>query len=378
MKNIVILGSTGSIGTNSLDVIKNNEDRYKAIGLSAKSNSVLLAEQCKDFNIEAASLWDSSNSKFTSSDNTRLQTSGMDGLLSLVDMDYDILVNSLVGAVGIEPTYRAAQKGCRIALANKESLVAAGDLINRELKKSGGEIIPVDSEHSAIFQCLHGNKDKEVEKIIITASGGPFRNLPANEFANITPKQALKHPTWDMGAKISIDSATMVNKGLEVIEAHHLFDIPYEKIEVLVHPQSIIHSMVCYVDGSILAHLGLPDMRIPIQYALSYPKKIQFNSKRLDFAELGSLTFENPDPKRFPCIELAYKAGKTGGSLPCVMNAANEIAVDAFLNEKISFLQIPELIAKAMDTHNVVLDFELNDILEIDIETRRRVKEWVH
>jgi 1-deoxy-D-xylulose-5-phosphate reductoisomerase len=289
----------------------------------------------------------------------------------------DILINALVGAAGITPTYLAARTGKRIALANKESLVAAGDLINKALKKSGGEIIPVDSEHSAIFQCLSGTRPEEVEKIIITASGGPFRLTSREKLRRVTAAQALKHPTWNMGAKITIDSATLMNKGLEVIEAHFLFNVPYEKIEVVIHPQSIVHSMVQFIDGSVMAHLGHPDMKMPIQYALTYPEKTRLAGPRLNFSELGHLYFEKPDFLKFPCLALAYAAGNAGGSMPAVMSAANEVAVQGFLAGRIAFTDIPKLIEKAMSKHRPLRRYSLEDILSADAETRTQVESWV-
>jgi 1-deoxy-D-xylulose-5-phosphate reductoisomerase len=302
---------------------------------------------------------------------------GEPGLSALAREKTDVLINALVGAVGISPTYHAIRRGRRIALANKESLVAAGDLITRALKARGGEIVPIDSEHSAIFQCLRAARDREVEKIIITASGGPFRRTPARALGRVTAKQALRHPTWSMGAKITIDSATMMNKGLEVIEAHYLFNVPYDKIDIVVHPQSIVHSLVQFTDGSLLAHLGMPDMRVPIQYALTYPEKRYLRVARLDLAACGRLEFEKPDFRRFPCMALAYAAGRTGGTMPCVMNAANEMAVSFFLSGRIRFSDIPRLIEKAMRRHRPRKSYTLDEILSVDRRTRKEVASWV-
>jgi len=374
---VTILGSTGSIGVSSLNVIRASKGAYRVMGLSARSNIERFAEQVKEFRPKQAAVVDSRHSEKLEKEKNVQYSFGTEALSKLATDGADILINALVGASGIVPTVRAAATGKRIALANKESLVAAGDLIARALKKSGGEMIPVDSEHSAIFQCLLGTKPEEVEKIIITASGGPFRKSTKAQLAKVKVAEALNHPTWQMGAKITIDSATLMNKGLEVIEAHHLFNIPYDKIEVVIHPQSIIHSMVQFVDGSVMAHLGHPDMKMPIQYALSYPDKRPLAGKRLDFSELGRLDFEKPDLSRFPCLGLAYAAGRAGGTLPAVMNAANEVAVTAFLEGRLSFCGIPKVIEKAMGRHRQQNRFSLAELIDTDQETRRKVSEWV-
>ncbi|MBL8028417.1 MAG: 1-deoxy-D-xylulose-5-phosphate reductoisomerase [Fibrobacteres bacterium] len=377
MKKITILGSTGSIGVNSLAVVKEHSSKLKVSGLSARSNLKVFQKQLDEFKPAHASLSNESDWTKLKYSPKMVRMSGEEGLTALASGRYDIIINAIVGAAGIIPTVKASETGKRIALANKESLVAAGELINRNLKKHGGEIIPVDSEHSAIFQCLRGSKPEEIEKIIITASGGPFRGTPASLLKKVSVKEALRHPTWSMGSKITIDSATLMNKGLEVIEAHFLFNIPFEKIDVVVHPQSIIHSMVQFVDGSVIAHLGHPDMKVPIQYALTHPAKWPLPGRRINFAELGRLDFEKPDTGRFPSLALAYAAGKTGGTMPAVMNAANEIAVEAFLHGKIGFMEIPKLIEKAMKRHAICKTYTLETLIATDKETRRAVSEWV-
>ncbi len=377
MKKITILGSTGSIGVNSASVVREHPDSLRIIGLSAHSNISRFQKQLDEFKPTNAVIKNKSDwNKLTVSNKTK-RLHGEEGLATLSVDKADILINAIVGAAGVVPTVKAAETGKRIALANKESLVAAGDLISRKLAASGGEIIPVDSEHSAIFQCLRGSRPEEIEKIIITASGGPFRGKRKATLKSVTVKEALNHPTWTMGSKITIDSATLMNKGLEVIEAHYLFKIPYEKIAVVVHPQSIIHSMVQFIDGSVIAHLGHPDMRVPIQYALTHPVKWPLNTKRLDFTELGRLDFEKPDLNTFPCLSLAYTAGECGGTMPAVMNAANEVAVSAFLGGKIGFTAIPKLIEKAMARHTVKRTYNLDMLMSINNETRRMVAEWV-
>jgi 1-deoxy-D-xylulose-5-phosphate reductoisomerase len=376
MKTITLLGSTGSIGQNSLNVIRQNNRKFRIHGLSTKGMLDRFQEQVSEFKPRSVCLAEGDDPKVLLLPRNGRVHGGGEGLSALAAEKSDILINAVVGAVGIAPTYHAIRKGRRIALANKESLVAAGTLIMETLKKRGGEIVPIDSEHSAIFQCLLGAAGKEIEKILITASGGPFRKMAESDLRNVTVQDALKHPTWSMGPKITIDSATLMNKGLEVIEAHFLFNVPFEKIEVVVHPQSLVHSMVQFVDGSVLAHLGPPDMKIPIQYALTYPGKIPMPGPRLNFPELGNLYFEKPDLNKFPCLGLAFEAGKTGGSLPAVMNAANEVAVDRFLKGRIGFTDIPNLIEKAMNAHKPLRRYSLEDILAVDAETRKKAMEW--
>jgi 1-deoxy-D-xylulose-5-phosphate reductoisomerase len=352
IKNLAVLGSTGSIGTQTLDLVRLYPDRLRVRALTAGRNVALLARQAREFEPELVVIADESLVG-----ELRAETSGLDcrvaagpeGLLEAAALDnVDIVVTALVGYAGLAPTLVAIEKGRRIALANKETLVVAGDLIADAVKRGGAEVIPVDSEHSAIFQCLVGEPTKSVEQLILTASGGPFRNLPAADFSNITPQRALKHPNWDMGAKITIDSATMMNKGLEVIEARWMFDIPAEHISVVVHPESIIHSMVVFADGSTKAQLGVPDMKVPIQYALTYPDRWASPHERLDWTTISSLNFQEPDLVRFPCLRLAFDVLQLGGTAPAVLNAANEVAVARFLSEDLSFTGISALIEEAV------------------------------
>ena len=376
MKSVTLLGSTGSIGQNSLNVIRQNRRAFKVHGLSTKGMLDRFQEAITEFKPSSVCLADGDDPGALSlSRKTRIHE-GRDGLNELAAEKSDILINALVGAVGIAPTYHGIRKGRRIALANKETLVAAGTLIMETVKKRGAEIVPIDSEHSAIFQCLLGAQGKEIEKILITASGGPFRKMAESDLKNVTVQDALKHPTWPMGPKITIDSATLMNKGLEIIEAHFLFNVPFDKIEVVVHPQSLVHSMVQFVDGSILAHMGPPDMKIPIQYALTYPVKTPMPGPRLNFPELGHLYFEKPDFNKFPCLGLAFAAGKEGGSMMAVMNAANEVAVDRFLKGRMAFTDIPKLIEKSMGSHRPLRKYSLEQILDIDAETRKKAAEW--
>lgn len=367
-KVISIIGSTGSIGVQTLDVAKNLGIKVSAI--SANSNIDLLEKQIHEFLPSVVSV---GNAELAKELEYRLDGMnvevlfGIDGMKRVVELEnVDTVVTSVVGTAGLIPTMHAIRNKKNIALANKETLVTAGKLVIEEAKRYNVNIFPVDSEHSAIFQCLMGNDDKQVEKIIITASGGPFRGKKISELENIKPSQALKHPNWSMGNKITIDSATLMNKGLEVIEAKWLFDKGLDKIQVLVHPQSIIHSMVEYVDGSIIAQLGSPDMRTPIQLALTYPNRCSNSFPKLDFLKCSQLTFEEPDTKTFRCLQLAYDALTTGGTMAAAMNAANEIAVAAFLNNKISFPDIPNTIESIMQKHNVNMCPSLDDIIEVD------------
>ncbi len=367
-KVISIIGSTGSIGVQTLDVAKNLGIKVEA--LSANSNIDLLEKQIHEFLPSVVSVGNSELAKELESrlDGMNVEVLfGVDGMKRVVELEnVDTVVTSVVGTAGLIPTMHAIRNRKNIALANKETLVTAGKLVIEEAKRHNVNIFPVDSEHSAIFQCLMGNDDKQVEKIIITASGGPFRGKKISELENIQPAQALKHPNWSMGNKITIDSATLMNKGLEVIEAKWLFDKGLDKIQVLVHPQSIIHSMVEYVDGSIIAQLGSPDMRTPIQLALSYPNRCSNSFPKLDFLKCSQLTFEEPDTKTFRCLQLAYDAISAGGTMAAAMNAANEIAVAAFLNNKISFTDIPNTIERIMQKHNVNMCPSLEDIIEVD------------
>ncbi len=373
-KNIAILGSTGSIGKNSLEVIANFPDQFNVSYLTVHKNIDALCEQIKRFHPKGVVVLDENSAEVCKNrvNGTTQVFRGEKGLEEIVQRDdVDVVISSLVGFAGLKPTIRAIEAGKKIALANKETLVVAGEIIMRLVKEHGVELIPVDSEHSAIFQCLVGESNAQIEKIILTASGGPFRTKSLDELKNVTIAQALNHPNWKMGNKITIDSATLMNKGLEVIEAHWLFGLPVEKIEVLIHPQSIIHSMVEFVDGSVKAQLGMPDMKLPIQYALTYPERISTQNVRVDFPKLHELTFFEPDPARFKCLQLAMDALHEGGTMPAVMNAANEIAVEKFLNGMIPFLQIPEMIERVMERHSPRHSPVIDDVIEADADARR-------
>ena len=383
MKKILILGSTGSIGTNSLELIRNNREKYEVVGISGNKNIDLLKKQIEEFeptSIYVGTEQDALNLKKKYSFIKEVYF-GENGLAELSkNSDYDIILTAVSGAIGIDATVEAIKREKRIALANKETMVSAGIYINKLLKEyQKAEIVPVDSEHSALFQSLQGFKKENVKKLIITASGGTFRGKDLTYLENVTVEQALKHPNWSMGKKITIDSSTLVNKGLEVIEAHELFNIDYDDIDVIVHPQSIIHSMVEYVDGSIIAQMGVANMKTPILYAFTYPEK-EFNSSInfLDLIKNNSLTFEEADRKVFKGIDLAYRAGRTGGTMPTVFNASNEVAVELFMKKKIKFLDIYRIIEEAMNSHQVVsldTDNALNIIKEVDRETRKKVRE---
>ncbi len=375
MKKITILGSTGSIGTQALDVIRKNRDLFKIAALTAGKNKDLLLEQIKEFNPEVVAVAEEKDAEDIKRKVNHVEVLwGKEGInIAAKDSDSDLVLNALVGMMGLVPTYYAIQAGKDIALANKETLVSGGSIIMKAACDHNVRILPVDSEHSAVFQCLKGNDLKEIKRIILTASGGPFRGYSVEQLNNVALEDALKHPNWSMGRKITIDSATMMNKGLEVIEASWLFDIPCDKIDVTVHPQSIIHSMVEYKDGSIMAQLGVADMRIPIQYAFSFPRHLPNNLKTLDFYSVGDLTFEKPDKEVFKCLQLAYDAIKQGGSYPIVLNAANEVLVHLFLENKIKFLDIQNNINRIMEEHIPVYHTDLSIILEIDKEIREKV-----
>ncbi len=380
MKNIAILGSTGSIGTQTLEVVRDYKERLRVTALAAGSNIEELEKQAREFRPEIVCVYDEEKAKQLRhhlKDLSIKVVSGMDGLIdSATERNTDTVVAAMVGMIGIRPTIEAINAGKNIALANKETLVTAGHIIMPLVKEKNVSLMTVDSEHSAIFQCLNGENKKEVQKILLTASGGPFRGKKQNELQAIEPKDALKHPNWTMGQKITIDSATLVNKGLEVMEAAWLFDMSLDKIQVVVHPQSIIHSMVEYVDGSILAQMGVPDMKLPIQYALFYPeRKVLSHSERLDFAKLKQITFEEPDQETFYALKMAYEAGNLGGSMPTVYNAANEWAVAEFLKGKLRFLAIPELIREAMQQHKIIQAPSLNEILNTEQQTYDFVRE---
>lgn len=376
MKNIAVLGSTGSIGTQTLEIVRANDD-LNVVSLAAGSNIEMLEKQIREFKPQVVCVYNEKKAeelKIKVSDTDVKIVTGMDGLIeTAVIKTADIVLTAVVGMIGIRPTIAAIKAGKYIALANKETLVTAGHIIIPLAKEYGIRILPVDSEHSAIFQSLQGNKKSQLSKILLTASGGPFRNTPKEDLKNVTVKDALKHPNWSMGRKITIDSATMVNKGLEVIEAKWLFDVDIDNIEVVVQPQSLIHSMVEYVDGGIMAQLGTPDMKLPIQYALFYPDRRTLNGKRVNFFDIANITFFKPDRDKFKGFDLAFKAGKTGGSLPTIYNAANELAVSKFLNEEIRFLDIPELIETAMNNHKVIDNPSLEQILESEKEAYESV-----
>ncbi len=373
-KKIAILGSTGSIGEQTLNVIQQHPDRFEVEVLTANENVEKLTKQAIEFqpNIVVIANENKYSELSKNLENTDIKVfAGKESLADIVEMDsVDVVLNALVGFSGLIPTIRAARYNKQIALANKETLVVGGNIIMREIKESKSSIIPVDSEHSAIFQCLMGELPASLKKIILTASGGPFRTKDITEFKNITPKQALKHPNWNMGAKVSIDSATMMNKGLEVIEARWLFGLDADKIDVVVHPQSIVHSMVVFEDNSIKAQLGHPDMRLPIQFALSYPERLASDFKDFDFTDYPSLNFEKPDINKFPNLQLAYDALRKGGNMSCILNAANEIAVEAFLKEKISFIQITNIIEYCMNHITFVENPSIEDLIETDKQCR--------
>ncbi len=377
MKRVAILGSTGSIGTQSLDVIEQNSERFQVIAMTCGRNLDLFREQIRKFSPEVISCEREEDALILAGEFPEISVSyGEAGLVDAAGLGADIVLNALMGMRGMMPTYEAIKAGSDIALANKETLVAGGGPIMRAAGEKGVRMLPVDSEHSAIFQCLQGNRDKETKKILLTASGGPFRGWSTEELAKVTPEMALKHPNWTMGAKITIDSATMMNKGLEIIEAKWLFGVDTDDIKVLVHPQSVIHSAVEFSDTSVLAQLGVPDMRIPISIALAYPDRLRFDDTELDFfGAASSLTFEAADENTFRCLGLAKEASRKGGTLPCVMNAANEVLVQAFLDKKIGFTDIPRVVEKLMETHENVADPTIEDIVEIDRETRQRTEE---
>ena len=379
-KRIGILGSTGSIGTSALEVVRNlqkNGCDCEIVFLSCNNNIEKFKEQIDEFNPTTVILHNESRLQDLKdagiSPATEILT-GFDTLNELVSRDnYDILINSLVGFVGLIPTLEAIKHDKRIALANKETLVVAGKLINETLQKTNSELIPIDSEHSAIFQCLTGENHDNISKIILTASGGPFRGYNEQELSKVTVKQALQHPNWVMGNKITIDSATLMNKGLEVIEAKWLFNIDIKDIQVIIHPQSVIHSMVEFKDGSVKAQLGVPDMKVPIQYALTYPERYGNDFTKIDFLQTGNLEFGKPDFETFRCLKLAFDSIENGGTYPTVLNAANEVAVDLFLNGHIGFTDIPDLIEKELDNHKSVINYELQDLVKIDKLTRINV-----
>ena len=389
MRHIAILGSTGSIGVNTLDVIRAHPDRFKVFALTASKQVELLAEQCIEFAPAIAVIGDAQGATrltaLLSGKGIRTQVLyGPEALLTAVtDSGCDTVMAAIVGAAGLVPTLAAAKAGKRVLLANKEALVMSGHLFMQAMKAGGGELLPIDSEHNAIFQCLPDQFTKAphpalgVEELWLTASGGPFRNTPLEELSAITPAQACAHPNWVMGRKISVDSATMMNKGLEVIEAFWLFGLPLEKIKVLIHPQSVVHSMVRYVDGSVMAQLGQPDMRTPIAYGLAWPERIGAGVAPLNLTQLASLSFSEPDLERFPCLALAFAAAKSGGVAPTVLNAANEIAVAAFLDEGMPYLQIPQVVEKTLNAIQASSVDSLEVILDIDAQARSAARNFI-
>ncbi len=375
-KRIVILGSTGSIGRQALEVVDSHPRAFEVVGLAAGGNIRLLEEQVRRYRPAYAAVADPEAAAVFRGKVRDLPAAvleGREGLLELAAVEgYDLLLAAIVGFCGLMPTLEAIRRGKTIALANKETLVAAGEVVMPLIRERGVSLIPVDSEHSAIFQCLKGEgAAAPVQRILLTASGGPFRGRSREELAGVGPEEALKHPRWQMGKKITIDSATLMNKGLEVIEARWLFDVGYDRIEVLVHPESIVHSLVEFADGSTLAQLGLPDMKVPIQYAFSYPGRWPREDERLDLAALGSLTFGRPDGDAFPCLPLAYEAGRRGGTMPAVLNAANEVAVQAFLQKKVEFTRIPHIIEQVMSRHRPLFEPNTRDILDADYWARQ-------
>ncbi len=379
-KNISLLGATGSIGTQTLDIIQSNKEQFNLVSFSAGMNIGKVREITAQFRPEIVSVMRKEDADTLQSEfpETRF-LHGKEGLITVAAQSgADMLVNAVIGSIGLEPTMKAIQEGITIAIANKETLVAAGDIVMSEAKKRNVAILPVDSEHSALFQSMNGENPKRVSRLILTASGGSFRDLTREQLKDVTVEQALAHPNWSMGNKLTIDSATMMNKGLEVIEAHHLFNMPYDRIDCLLHKESIIHSMIEFEDTSVMAQLGSPDMRVPIQYAMTYPDRIPMqNAKPLRLEEIGTLHFEQMDFKRFKALALAYEAGKEGGTMPTVMNAANEVAVQLFMNGRIPFLQIEEIVERMMDNHQSISLPNLEEILETDSSTRKMVYDMV-
>jgi 1-deoxy-D-xylulose-5-phosphate reductoisomerase len=382
MKRVTILGATGSIGLRTLELVSSFPDEFTVGGLAARGSNVeLIAELCRKYAPTAVALLDVAArdrlAALLPAPRPEL-LAGVDGLVALAgQVEADVVVSALVGGVGLLPTMAAIEAGRTMALANKETLVMAGPLMTAAARARGVALLPVDSEHSAIFQCLVGHNRGDVQRILLTASGGPFREWPAERFAAITVEDALKHPTWKMGAKITIDSATLMNKGLEVIEARWLFDLAPDQVQVIVHPQSIVHSMVEYVDGCVIAQLGVADMGIPILYALTYPERRPTPAARLDLTRVGALTFFEPDPGKFPCLRLAREALEAGGPAPIALNAANELANAAFQERRIRFVDIPQLIERAVDAEVTGAITSIEDCIEVDVRTRRRVEEWL-
>ncbi len=378
MKRLAVLGCTGSIGVNTLQIVEQFPERFEVVGLAAGANIQLLREQILKFRPKVVSVLNRELEEALRSDlgDSYVQIfHGIEGLIQVATHpEVDQVVSGIVGAVGLIPTLSAVKTGKAIALANKEPLVMAGKILIEEARRNNVQILPVDSEHSAIFQSLLGHQREDVHRLILTASGGPFLNVPLHKLQDVTVNEALRHPHWEMGKKITIDSASLMNKGLEVIEAHWLFNIPVEKIAVQIHPQSVVHSMVEYVDGSVVAQMGIADMRIPISYALSFPHRLPLNLPRLDLPRLGSLTFSTPDPERFPCLQLAYQSIQIGETMPTILNATNEVAVNAFLEGSIRFTDIPLLLRRVMEQHEVKVVHTIEDVLKADQWARERAK----
>ncbi len=382
MKKIAILGSTGSIGTQALEVIRQNPEDFVVIGLSTHANANMIIEQAREFKPAMVHVTDESQVKEVKTALKKTSTKVLTGTKDLKSMatddDVDMVISAIVGFAGLKPTIAAIEAGKDIALANKETLVVAGDIVMDTATRKNVNILPVDSEHSAIFQVMQGEDYDKVRRIILTASGGPFLDTDVKDMYGVSCEEALKHPNWSMGNKITIDSATMMNKGLEVIEAYHLFKIPPFKIEVVIHPQSIIHSMVEFDDRSIKAQMGLPDMRVPIQYALGYPNRIKNKLPELDFSEYSSLTFQKPDLEKFPALGIAFETIRRGGNFPCIINAANEIAVEAFLDNRIGFMQIAKIVEKTMEAATPCVNPGLEDLVSTDSEARQIAKEFIN
>jgi 1-deoxy-D-xylulose-5-phosphate reductoisomerase len=380
LRNLAILGSTGSIGKNTLEVISRHRDKLKVMALAVGNNVEALADQIREFNPRVVAVFDESAAERLKKKNLPVQIlEGEQGMADVATLDgVDTVVSAIVGSAGLVPTHEAIKAGKNIALATKEALVMAGNIVMSEAARRGVSILPVDSEHSAVFQCLDGRDMEEVEKIILTASGGAFRSKSVQELRNVTPAEALKHPNWDMGKKITIDSATLMNKGLEVIEAFWLFNVPIEKIGVILHPQSIIHSMVKFIDGSVLSQMSVPDMKGPISYALSYPERFAHVLPSLDLSEIKELTFEEPDMNKYPSLALTYDALRAGGTMPCVLNAANEIAVESFLNEKIPFMDIPRVVSDTMNDHRVIKGETIEEVIDASEWAKQKAKEIVN
>ena len=375
MRRVLVIGSTGSVGTQALEVIAAS-DALDVVGLAAHSSADLVLEQAERHGVDRIALADEGAATRAGEGFDGRVLAGPDGLVELItDTDCDLVLNALVGSAGLGPTVTALGEGIDLALANKESLVVGGELVTALAEATGASILPVDSEHSALFQLISGEPPGTVDRLLLTASGGPFRGR--SDLDDVTPSDALAHPTWDMGGKISIDSATLMNKGLEVIEAHHLFGVPYERIDVVVHPQSIVHSLIHLNDGATLAHLGLPDMRVPISYALHHPERADVDVPTLDLAEVGALTFEPPDEDAFPCLRIAREAGIAGGGAPCVVNAANEIAVAAFLDGRLGFMGIPRTIEATLEAVPTRPVGHFSDLMKVDAEARSQARELV-